>query len=136
LGCSSPQDDGAEELHEEHFPEHWPNSIFDASTRLKQLVHDPAPQAISTNIAVEKELIDLIRWLPELVADSDISRVEFDAVDAWTSNCLPGLEAAYGQGAKLEQLRKDDELAGNVLKLHELCRRELERIDALGQQPL
>ena len=59
-----------EEEEEEHFPPHWPVTVFDASKRLKQIM-DSDGVVESKATSIEREIVDLIVWLPELIADSD-----------------------------------------------------------------
>lgn len=66
----------AESLYaEKHVvPAHWPESIGDAAAklaeRMNQLQSDPTITV--DRESVEKELIDLIEWTPEIVADSNV----------------------------------------------------------------
>ncbi len=66
----------AESLYaEKHIvPAHWPESIGDAADklaeRMSQLQADPTVTVDRTS--VEKELVDLIEWTPEIVADSNV----------------------------------------------------------------
>ena len=119
VGClSTPK----EEEEEVHFPPHWPVTVFAASDRLKQIsgtdssIESKAP-------SVERELVDLITWLPELVADSDMTKEEFDQIDGWATKLASEGEILLGKGAKLAELMRMEGLQQSLLELHEMCDR-------------
>jgi hypothetical protein len=109
-----------EEEEEEHFPPHWPVTVFDASKRLKQITEsDGAVESKATSI--EREFVDLIIWLPELVADSDMTKIEFDEIDSWASKMASEGEMLLGKDAKISELLRMNGLQESLSDLHKLC---------------
>ena len=86
-------------------------------------------EATSSNpeITVEREFIDLIRWLPELAADSELSEKDFNRIDAWSTKTVLLLEEQVTNGKKLKDLVELDGLISNVEMLADVCRLELDR---------
>ncbi len=117
VGClSTPK----EEEEEVHFPPHWPVTVFAASERLKQI--SSSDSSIESKApSVERELVDLVTWLPELVADSDMTKEEFDRVDSWASKLASDGEMLLGKGAKLAELLRMDGLKESFFELHQMC---------------
>ena len=117
VGClSTPK----EEEEEVHFPPHWPVTVFAASERLKQISSsDSSIESKATS--VERELVDLVAWLPELVADSDMTKEEFDRVDSWASKLASDGETLLSKGAKLAELLRMDGLQESLIELHQTC---------------
>lgn len=109
-----------EEEEEEHFPPHWPVTVFDASKRLKHIVDsDGAVEPKATSI--EREFVDLIIWLPELVADSDMTKTEFDEIDNWASKLASEGEMLLSKDAKIPELLRMNGLQESMSALHKLC---------------
>lgn len=125
VGCHH---SSAIEDEHEHFPPHWPESIFQAAERLHQVASDSMPNPISAEVSLEREMCDLIRWLPQLIADSDFSKNEFDLVDAWSNQYLPLLEKLTRDGKPLSEMLQQSGLKDRIFELRELCRKESERI--------
>jgi hypothetical protein len=67
--------------HEAHFPPHWPGNYPAAIERLEVLLFD-AQAELSTRISRWEEVNDLIGWLPELAADSDLNEPEWNRLDS------------------------------------------------------
>ncbi|PQO46712.1 hypothetical protein [Blastopirellula marina] len=106
LGCAS----GAEE-HAEHIdPPHRPQDFVAAVERLREIqIAAASEQAISTahpSGDVVQEAADLLKWLPELAADSDLKRADWDKMYAATAGIR--MEAAVWQGTsgKTYELRR------------------------------
>ena len=109
-----------EEEEEEHFPPHWPVTVFEASKRIKQIVDsDGAVESKATSI--EREFVDLIIWLPELVADSDMTKTEFDEIDSWASKMASEGEILLSKDAKISELLRMKGLQESLSVLHKLC---------------
>jgi hypothetical protein len=131
-GCMRPgSSEGSDDSHEEHFPAHWPASIFNAADRLKQLATSDALEPKNENITVETEWLDLIRWLPELAADSDLTQAQFYEIDGWVTRSLPMLESQYQQGKNLKQLVETEGLLPRIEALVETCRLEQQRLESI-----
>jgi hypothetical protein len=109
-----------EEEEEEHFPPHWPVSVFEASKRLKQ-ISDSNGAVESKATSIEREFVDLVIWLPELVADSDMTKTEFDEIDSWASKLASEGEMLLGKDAKIVELLRLNGLQESLLALQKLC---------------
>jgi hypothetical protein len=121
LGCQP-----HEEEHEEHFPPHWPSSFIEAAERLDRIIQTQGP--IETKApSVEQELADLVDWLPELIADSSVSKSDFDRIDGWAFPMAPVLKAMVEKGSKREQMIAQPGLREGVASLLELADREKQR---------
>lgn len=117
VGCHSEHDEHDEESH---FPPHWPKSFLDASDRLNQISTNPAnTQPLAENL--EQELSDLIDWLPELIADSDLSKEDFDKIDGWAFPLANELKKSIKSGTKLNDLLKNETLLEGLSDLTELA---------------
>ena len=109
-----------EEEEEEHFPPHWPVSVFEASKRLKQ-ISDSNGAVESKATSIEREFVDLVIWLPELVADSDMTKTEFDEIDSWASKLASEGEVLFGKDAKIAELLRLKGLQESLVALQKLC---------------
>jgi hypothetical protein len=109
-----------EEEEEEHFPPHWPVSVFEASKRLKQ-ISDSNGAVESKATSIEREFVDLVIWLPELVADSNMTKTEFDEIDSWASKLASEGEMLLGKDAKIVELLRLNGLQESLLALQKLC---------------
>ena len=109
-----------EEEEEEHFPPHWPVSVFEASKRLKQ-ISDSNGAVESKATSIEREFVDLVIWLPELVADSDMTKTEFDEIDSWASKLASEGEMLLGKDAKIVELLRLNGLQESLVALPKLC---------------
>ncbi len=127
-GCRGPN---AEEHEEEHFPPHWPNTIFEASDRLRMIV-DADGVIESKAPSIEQELLDLLEWIPELIADSDMSKADFDSVDSTVVLLAKQIEKGTGEGRSIKDLITTPGLGEAVKTLQQLCETEQARLDALG----
>lgn len=146
LGCQTASDI-SEEDHEshEHFPPHWPHTIFNASGRLKELIgnsdaaasteviaSDSLAQA-ETPIASHQEFVDLVGWLPILAADSDLDRAAFTRIDA----AVAKLESKWRKSPPQDlQVLADDPETREMLKLlDDICQQEQARIQQTFDSP-
>jgi hypothetical protein len=109
-----------EEEEEEHFPPHWPVTVFEASKRLKQ-ISDSNGAVESKATSIEREFVDLMIWLPELVADSDMTKTEFDEIDSWASKLASEGEMLLGKDAKIAELLRLKGLQESLVALQKLC---------------
>jgi len=135
FGCNSNSGsmDGASDQEHEHFPAHWPESIFRASQRIDGILGAPTLSSVA-------ELADLVGWLPILAADSDLGREDFSRIDAWSAQWTEPLRKhALGSGAlagngTLEGFGQVDGLREMAEGLSEICRIEQARIDELQKR--
>jgi hypothetical protein len=146
LGCQ-PVADVSEEEHEshEHFPSHWPHTIFKASDRLSELIGNPDPSsstdgttsspqnASSKQITPQQEFIDLIGWLPILAADSDLDRATFDRIDTASTK----LQARWqkSQPQDLSTLVSDPDAREIITWLADICHQEQARMQQHFNSP-
>ena len=157
FGCDSKSGstaDGSDQEHE-HFPSHWPESIFRASQRIDGILAAPGAMPLgatpfgATSVGSETgtqtltsvaELADLVGWLPILAADSDLGREDFSRIDAWSAQWTEPLRKhALGSGAlagngTLEGFGQVDGLREMAKGLSEICRSEQARIDELQKR--
>jgi len=157
FGCDSKSGstDGVSDQEHEHFPAHWPESIFRASQRIDGILAAPGTMPVdatsvgATSIGSETgtptltsvvELADLVGWLPILAADSDLGREDFSRIDAWSAQWTEPLRKhALSSGAQagngtLEGFGQVDGLREMAKGLSEICRSEQARIDELQKR--
>lgn len=119
-GCRVEDDD--DHAEDGHFPPHWPKTFLVASDRLSHIAQN-ANETESAADSLEQELVDLIDWLPELVADSDANQVDFDSVDAWAFPVAGELKRALSSGKKIDDMLRIDALQRGINELAELASR-------------
>jgi hypothetical protein len=125
LGCRVAQ----EEEHEEHFPAHWPSNFMEAADRLQLIVGSEG--VIETKApSVEQEFVDLVDWLPELIADSPVTKEEFDQIDSWAYPMARTLKDMLKKGANKASLVNQPGLGEGLSKLKQIAEKEKERIAA------
>jgi hypothetical protein len=147
FGCDSKSGstDGVSDQEHEHFPAHWPESVFRASQRIDGILADPVAMSVgleteSPTLTTVAELADLVGWLPILAADSDLGREDFNRIDAWSAQWTEPLRKhALGSGAlagngTLEGFGQVDGLREMAKGLSEICRIEQARIDELQKR--
>jgi hypothetical protein len=157
FGCDSKSGStsGVSDQEHEHFPAHWPESIFRASQRIDGILAAPGTMPVdatsvgATSIGSETgtptltsvaELADLVGWLPILAADSDLGREDFSRIDAWSAQWTEPLRKhALGSGAlagngTLEGFGQVEGLREMAKGLSEICRSEQARIDELQKR--
>jgi hypothetical protein len=112
LGCVAEKESWHEEDHE--LPPHWPLNIEDAAQKIQQrLDQTGVEESLATT---REELTDLIEWVPEVAADTDL--VE----DDW----VPIYELS-------ETLRRH--LSAKDVTLNE-CREDIDRLVVLLRESL
>lgn len=121
----------ADHLEHEHFPAHWPSTIFAASDRLVALKGHSGQWTNTEGVSVERELVDLIRWLPELTADSDLNESDFDRIDSWSSRLAPLLERKLNEGGEMESMLAIDGIGDAIAELQRIVQAESERLAAI-----
>lgn len=147
FGCDSKSGstDGSSDQEHEHFPAHWPESIFRASQRIDGILADPGATSVglkteSPTLTSVAELADLVGWLPILAADSDLGREDFSRIDAWSAQWTEPLRKhALGSGAlagngTLDGFGQVDGLRELAKGLSEICRNEQARIEELQKR--
>lgn len=143
-GCfgGSETDDHDTETHEtaEHFvPEHWPADLRDAAAKVAQRasalagpsgeIPDKSPDESRSGGLVanrtsmsEKELRDIVGWVPEIAADTPLTEAQWMVV----------YEASESMSKRLRKLRRplDDETLGAI---DEYCRLLVKTSEMLGE---
>lgn len=76
-GCNTHEQDGDHQL-EHHIPAHKPASFAEAVSELRS--RGLAMQGDQATDEENHELLDIINWLPELAADSDLNRSQWEQV--------------------------------------------------------
>lgn len=88
-GCQG-KESAEEEDH--HIPEHLPADFDQALTRIELLVAHLgtgiALVKMPTEVNVHTELRDVVRWLPELAAQSDLAEEDWNQVDRATVDLI------------------------------------------------
>ena len=87
IGCeaaSSGDDEHHHDLHRATFAE----SVAEIQSRSARFASDQAPADASLREWEMRKLVDLIRKLPELAADTELKRPEWDRVDAISKELL------------------------------------------------
>ena len=104
-----------EHHHVDHLiPDHYPDNFYAAAQRLSELVEAFANgKKVSSkgDVSAEKEYSDLLRWLPELAADTDLLEPEWNEVDQFSteateesSGATEGSKNWSNQQAKLPRI--------------------------------
>lgn len=119
-------------MEHEHFPVHWPENIFAATARLVAMNAGSGDVSMKEGIPLEKELIDLLRWLPTLAADSDLKEDAFNKIDAWSARFVPALKIQIKQGRNFNELFATDGLSTAISELKLMVDLESERKKLLG----
>ena len=133
FGCNAGEKTESSDAHEEHFPPHWPETIFVAADRLAALESGASEKGPDSWVSLEQQWVDLFRWLPELAADSELSKNDFDQIDAISSKHGISMEKMLEQGKKLEQMKAEPGVSEAIAKLQQICRQELQRLQTLEQ---
>ncbi len=131
-GTEADHDHDHEHKHEhehEHFPAHWPREIFQASERLDGLLRGTLPA--KEGLPAMREIADLLKWLPVLAADSDLSREDFYRMDAWSTEWTKLATQHAERGGDIGNFPKVDALQKMVDQLIDVCRSEQERLRAM-----
>jgi hypothetical protein len=132
-GCRESKHEDSSHVHEEHFPAHWPVTIFVAADRLQALHADPKSGVSSASVSAEKQWVDLFRWLPELAADSDLTKSDFDRIDAISLKYAILFEKMLEQGQTIETMKSQAGVLDAIEMLQSICQTELRRLQSLQQ---
>ncbi|QDV23198.1 hypothetical protein [Aureliella helgolandensis] len=82
-GCGVEKESLFEEEHD--LPAHWPSGLVDAATKIDQRISRLASVVGESKLATEEngseqcesELRDLVEWIPEVAADTDLSESQW-----------------------------------------------------------
>jgi len=103
----------AEAEHLEHVtPEHKPASYTDAIIQIRQRFREVLDGKLEGSLRSQRlsELGDILRWLPEIAAESDLKKSQWEQVEQ-ISRRLTALQSSLSSTAKLsaEQLGEIEE---------------------------
>jgi len=101
-GCLSSSPEENEKL-EHHVPAHKPLTFAAAVTELQTRCEEANAQELASTPEKFTELLDVIRWLPELAGDSDLGRADWETVQRLSQrleDLLPPNRQADGQLTK------------------------------------
>jgi hypothetical protein len=132
VGCQGAQK-ATQESHE-HFPPHWPQTIFSASDRLSQMLQQPDIAPTADRVPPQQEFMDLIGWLPILTADSDLDRSTFDRIDAASVRLHDKWQGA-NQPQDLQSLVNDSEVRELVNWMADVFQKVRSADQQLGHSP-
>jgi len=102
-GPSTVSPTSAEEEHlEHHIPAHKPATFTDAVEALRNRIRhvgDESAAGRADHLAGDlSELRDIVDWLPELAADSDMRKADWDEVNALTAELRGNFQNLHGDG--------------------------------------
>ncbi|MEE2938572.1 MAG: hypothetical protein VYA84_21505 [Planctomycetota bacterium] len=118
VGCV--HDGDSKTSHFEHDHEvapHWPSDLADAADKLRRRLNAPVSEQSKQ---VAKEIADIVSWLPEIAADTNLSEQDWIPLDT-ASNSL---------SAKLQSTdnKMTDECRQQTVALCELIEQSLDKV--------
>jgi hypothetical protein len=127
VGCAAAQSEEEDHAHHhtpEHKPADFPSAVSILHLRRTRLLApktgtDPEQFAIK-----REEYLDIVRWLPELAGDSDMSESSWNVVDAASRELLeiykPAANAATGSETRLNERGQAAAVEAALRRLEEL----------------
>ncbi|MEZ6089994.1 MAG: hypothetical protein R3C05_18605 [Pirellulaceae bacterium] len=97
VGCGD--QDTAKTSHFEHDHEvagHWPADLADAATKLRERL-SPSDQSQTTTTHVADEIADIVSWVPEIAADTDLSEEDWIPLDNAARSLSANLRATNNE---------------------------------------
>ncbi len=127
-GCDSLEPELAAGDAEHHFPEHRPQNFTDGvravRSRLAKLSAEGAAQNRQQFARQGQELRDIIQWLPELAAETDLRKADWDRVHA-ASRRLAGrwgnFSARLAGNSSANAVPVTSEMEGDLAELDRLA---------------
>jgi hypothetical protein len=77
-GCANPSSDGEYEKVEHFVPAHWPSDLLDASSKIEDRTLQLSGKTAANAPALEGELRDIVGWIPEIAADTELTEEQWD----------------------------------------------------------
>lgn len=112
VGCTGDSVQGKASLHEmDHVvAAHWPESLEDAADKIRERVTrlgggSAVARGIDSVVDAKKELSEILSWVPEVAADTDMSE----------ANWVPLAEESERLHARLKMENFSDQLGKQVL---------------------
>ena len=118
------------EAEHEHHPHHWPDNFLTAIRRMEEIRDHRQKHG---DVAIEEEFLDLIRWLPELVADTDLDKDTFDRIDVMVLEWVPKLESLKSRQSEWESFLQSDPMKRLMEEL-KAAEKKLLSLDPLTQE--
>jgi len=94
LGCSTEVTQKKSHYdHDHEIPDHWPRDLSDASLKIRDRVRfcDLAPRSEGEMIV---QLTELVSWVPEIAADTDLSEQAWIVIDYRVQTVQPIISGA------------------------------------------
>jgi hypothetical protein len=105
-GCGKPTADEGYEKVEHFVPLHWPKDLEDAAAKIAERASQLSGQAGAETVAIESQLRDIVGWVPEIAADTDLTEQQWN----------PVYEASEALSKRLAKMRRplDDATLGAI----------------------
>ena len=92
-GCASEGDTKTSHFEHDHkVAAHWPIDLADAAAKIRQRLDAAASTSDQSKRLVE-EIIDLVSWVPEIAADTDLSEQDWIPLDNAAESLSANLRA-------------------------------------------
>ena len=93
VGCASEGDTKTSHFEHDHkVAAHWPNDLADAAAKIRQRL-DAAASTPDQSKRLVEEIIDLVSWVPEIAADTDLSEQDWIPLDNAAESLSANLRA-------------------------------------------
>lgn len=80
VGCGNQPADGEYEKVEHFVPAHWPSDLLDASSKITERALQLSGQSTTDTPTIENQLRDIVGWVPEIAADTDLTEAQWNPV--------------------------------------------------------
>jgi len=80
VGCGNQPADGEYEKVEHFVPAHWPSDLLDASSKITERALRLSGQSTTDTPTIENQLRDIVGWVPEIAADTDLTEAQWNPV--------------------------------------------------------
>ncbi|MDV6030713.1 MAG: hypothetical protein F9B45_11570 [Phycisphaera sp. RhM] len=92
-GCASDGDTKTSHFEHDHeVAAHWPNDLADAAAKIRQRL-DAAASTSDPSKRLAEEIVDLVSWVPEIAADTDLSEHDWIPLDNAAESLSASLRA-------------------------------------------
>ncbi|WP_417735125.1 hypothetical protein [Rosistilla oblonga] len=79
--------------HDHEVAEHWPDNFADAAVKLRQRLDASADETADAKQA-EAEIADIVSWVPEIAADTDLSEQDWIPLDNAAESLMANLRSS------------------------------------------
>lgn len=80
--------------HDHEVAEHWPDDFADSAVKLRQRLDRSNDEPAD---AVEAEIADIVSWVPEIAADTDLPEQDWIPLDNAAESLMANLRASGNQ---------------------------------------